>query len=367
MNSGPYFGSLQGGGYHVYPDGRLLISGAHTLSDTARGFEGLYNLIWFSNTGYLDTTRVHRKGNGVVYGFKELPNGQFICAGTCTQFDGKAVDWFFRVNIDGTTDTTFRTGVNWGDAFTYLPLNDGRVYVGGNFRRGVTPQDTLKLVRFLPDGSIDPTFNAPHFTSGMLPAAYGPWIREVHAWGTDRLIVTGQFQYASGQPRRGICMIDTTGALLDVFDDCGVGPFTYMTSTYASVSGIIPDADSTHYYIWGAYTGYSDGVTNDTLQRFVTRLNVGDIGMGQEQPFGRLRATMQVYPNPTSGSATLQLDALPRNATFVVRDALGREVQRRRITDHYTTLALPDKRSGVFTVEVWDESGRIATERLVIE
>ncbi|MEO8588175.1 MAG: delta-60 repeat domain-containing protein [Flavobacteriales bacterium] len=58
----PYFSSLQGGDCHVYPDGRVLVSGKHTLSDTARGFVGNYNLIWFTNTGYLDTTRVHRRG-----------------------------------------------------------------------------------------------------------------------------------------------------------------------------------------------------------------------------------------------------------------------------------------------------------------
>ncbi|MCB0763776.1 MAG: hypothetical protein KDB84_03660, partial [Flavobacteriales bacterium] len=60
LNLGPYFSSLQFGDYHVYPDGRIVISGSHQLSDSIRGFQGRYQLIWFTDQGYLDTTRTHR-------------------------------------------------------------------------------------------------------------------------------------------------------------------------------------------------------------------------------------------------------------------------------------------------------------------
>ncbi len=36
LNSGTYFFSLQTGDYHVFPDGRLLISGLNRLEDTLR-------------------------------------------------------------------------------------------------------------------------------------------------------------------------------------------------------------------------------------------------------------------------------------------------------------------------------------------
>ena len=85
LNDGPYFQAFNGGDYHIYPDGRVLISGSHWLHDSIRGFEGLYELIWFTNTGYLDTTRIHRNANGPIYAFKELPDGKFICTCNCTQ------------------------------------------------------------------------------------------------------------------------------------------------------------------------------------------------------------------------------------------------------------------------------------------
>jgi hypothetical protein len=130
MNSGPYFDGAAGGDYHVYPDGRILMSGTHWLSDTIRGFTGYYDLIWFSNTGYLDTTKIHRRGVGALNHFKELPNGQLIGAGNISQWEGKQVDWIFRMNADGTPDTTFRTGAYVGGGLDFMGLPDGRVYVG---------------------------------------------------------------------------------------------------------------------------------------------------------------------------------------------------------------------------------------------
>jgi len=107
MNLGRYFTSLQGGDYHVYSDGRVLMSGAHVLSDSICGFEGLYSLIWFSNEGYLDTTRTHRLCNGVIYAIDEQPDGKFLCTGTMTTYGGQPVGRVFRVEGDGTLDPSF--------------------------------------------------------------------------------------------------------------------------------------------------------------------------------------------------------------------------------------------------------------------
>jgi hypothetical protein len=362
MNSGPYFSSLQGGDYHVFPDGRVLMGGSHTVNYPAGGYGGQHQLIWFTNTGYLDTMRVHRKGNGAVMRFRELPDGKFICSGFATQFDGHAVDRIFRVHADGAVDTTFSTGAYTGLAVTFLPLADGRVYAGGNFKSTAAPTDTLRLVRFLPDGSLDPAFSMPHFDQGIMTYPDGPTIGQITPYQDGKLFVMGNFQHVNGQPRRGICVVDSTGALMDLFDDCGVGLFNFMGITNGSLSGILPYGEE-HWIVWGWYTGYSDGDISDPLQRFVSRLHVGDFTTGASN--ATAMPSFSLYPNPSGGSATLQLEQVPQDAQLVLRDALGREVLRRRVSDHYTTLTL--ERSGVYVVELWSNGQRMRAQRLAVE
>ncbi|MBL7963677.1 MAG: delta-60 repeat domain-containing protein, partial [Flavobacteriales bacterium] len=104
MNLGPYFSSSQGGDYHVYPDGRILMSGSHILTDSIRGYMGYHCLVWFSNTGYLDTTAHHRTCAGSLDFFTELPNGKFIGSGSTGIWDGQAASNIIRFHADGALD-----------------------------------------------------------------------------------------------------------------------------------------------------------------------------------------------------------------------------------------------------------------------
>src|SRR5690606_17357877 len=239
-------------------DGSVLISGNQQLHDSIRGFVGRHQLIWLTITGCLDTTRTHRTGGQcAVYRFKELPNGQFICTTTCSQFDGQEIDKIFRVDADGNVDTTFRTGVYIGDAQDYLAMGDGRIYAGGNFRRLADPQDTLRLVRFLSNGDLDPNFTIPQFTAGEgLSTPFGAYVHGITEWRNGTLIITGQFKRVNGQERKGICLIDTTGQLLPAFDTQGVGPFTFSSITSAGLLRPVFNEDSTQLYVCGAYNGY---------------------------------------------------------------------------------------------------------------
>jgi len=358
----PYFMALQGGDYHVYPDGPILMSGVHQLNYPAGGYVGFYNLIWFTASGYLDTTKTHRSGDGVIYRFKELPDGKFICTGPMSVFDGHPTSNIFRVHADGSLDTTFYTGVNWGQAFAYLPMPDGKCLTAGLFMIEGNA-DTLQLVRFMANGSLDPSFNNT-MRFGIAPPVTGAFDLGVPNSITQldeaRLIIAGTFRDIDGVTRGSLCVIDSSGNLLnDFFDTGGCGPHTYQGYTDAGVQDIMFTADSM-CYIWGEYHGYDDGTTNDLGQRFVTRLYGPDFHTALSEQ-GNASAVVQVYPNPSNGTVTLQLERLPRDATLVVRDALGREEQRRKVTDHYTTLDLHRASSGVYLLELWDAQGRIDT------
>ena len=366
MNLGPYFQSGSGGDYHVFPDGRVLITGNHHLSDSIRGFTGWYKLIWFSNEGYLDTTRIHRQANGPMWNFTALPDGKFLCSCSCTEYEGQPVGRVFRIHADGSFDTTFQTDVFTGNIRAHHPLPDGRVIIGGDFRVASAPDILYQLVRLMPDGSFDPTFNND-LVFGLADGLNGaPRVSRIVPWQDDKYFVTGTFRNVNGETRGGICVTDTAGQLLSLMDECLNGPFTYMVNTNASIHGITPTPDGTGFYINGTYAGYTDGTINDTLQRFVSRLLVEvDTTVGINAT--KAPAIFSLHPNPASGMVHITLAGPAPNGLAQVRDALGRLVYVQRLSATNNTLDLRALSDGLYFVSINTHDQHLPAQRLGLQ
>ena len=363
MNLGPYFGSVQGGDYHVFPDGRVLMSGAHILSDTQRGFEGLYNLIWFSNQGYLDTTRIHRYCDEVIFEIEEQPSGKFLCSGTMNSFEDQSVKRVFRVHSDGALDNSFDADIQqWGEAFVFKTLPDDRILAGGVFKRpGST--DTLALLRLLPDGTLDPTFHMPLLKANFSPNSPLAYVLDILPLPDGKLVITGRFDEVDGQVRGGIAMLDADGNLLGgAFTGEGCGEYEYVTpsgsSAYKGLSGITPAADG-NFYIYGAYHGYDDGTTNDTAQRMVSRLYGLDVGVQEQQ----VKPLVRLWPNPGNSILNIVLpDLAERPVQLELNDAQGRTIARRSCWSTTCTWEIQDIAPGPYTVKIQNGTGTVAVQ-----
>ena len=361
LNNDPLFSSLQGGDYHVYPDGRVLLSGAHSVNDPAHGFDGLYNLIWFTNTGWLDTTKQHRTSDGVVFEFEAQPDGKFLCTGTMFTYEGTPVSRIFRVHADGSLDTTFSVPIDtWGEAFAFHTLPDGKILAGGVFRNQAQ-NDTLCLLRLLPNGELDPSFAEVRCKAmyAINPLGY---LLDMHVLPDGRVLIAGRFDRVNDAIRGGIALLNAAGSLSeDAFTGEGCGLFVDDFGTrYKGIAEIVPEPGG-GFYIVGAYHGYDDGTESYPDQRFITRLYGLDVGVREQE---RLRFTLA--PNPASGSARLQVPEVPTQARVLVRDALGRRVLELPVRSTETSLPLNGLAAGVHVVELWSSAHRLWQERLVV-
>jgi hypothetical protein len=369
MNLGPYFLSLQGGDYHVFTDGRILFSGQHLLDDTVRDFEGIYTLVWFSNEGYLDTTRIHRQSNGRMFEFEAYPEGsapevegKFLCSTQGTQYEGQAVGKVFRIHANGALDTTYQSPLsNFGWVQVIHPFPDGSALLGGAMKL-VGGTDTLSILKLLPDGSLDPEFQLLDYRVNTFYESLTT-VNDIHVLEDGRMIVVGEFEFINEQERGCIAMLESNGSVVtDQFEGAFCGDYEnspIVNNRY--LAGITPAPDGS-YYIYGAYHGYHDGTTNYPQQRFISRLYGLDVGIAERA----VLPPLQPYPNPAGGTFTLELP-LKAPAPLELLDASGRVVHTQLLRpgthSHTVQSALP---VGVYLLRVQEAQG-VRRGRVVVE
>ena len=73
---------------------------------------------------------------------------------------------------------------------------------------------------------------------------------------------------------------------------------------------------------------------------------------------------LQLYPNPSTGPITVAIEQPPDHGDLLLRDALGRVVNRQRITAYHTSLTLDH--TGVYSVELVRDGRTVETQRLIV-
>jgi len=147
---------------------------------------------------------------GEVLALLVQKDGQIVIGGTFTAVNGVPRQNLARLNADGTLDTGFipqaAEGPN-GPVKTLLLLPDGSLIVGGDF----TSAGNLvrgDLVKYKPDGTVDPTFGAMEggvATNGSVTAlALQP---------DGSIVVGGSFTIFYGQPRHSIARLNSDGTV----------------------------------------------------------------------------------------------------------------------------------------------------------
>lgn len=140
----------------IQADQKIIIGGNFSRYDGA-GSPGIARL---NTDGSLDTTFPVGSGvNSWVRSIQVQPNQQIVVTGWFTSYNNHSFNRMVRLNPDGSADTSFNT--YFGDqtaAYTVAPLPNGKMVVGGHT---INPDSVFQqeIVRLLPDGSFDPSFN----------------------------------------------------------------------------------------------------------------------------------------------------------------------------------------------------------------
>ncbi|WP_431243367.1 delta-60 repeat domain-containing protein [Flavobacterium sp. P21] len=121
-----------------------------------------------------------------VYKILSLESGKTIVAGNFKKFNGNSASRIAKLLEDGSTDSDFNMGQAGANNLikTAVLQSDGKIILGGNFTKY---NETLvnRIVRILPDGTVDPSFNV---TSGCNSQVYAMAIQS-----DGKIIMAGGF------------------------------------------------------------------------------------------------------------------------------------------------------------------------------
>jgi uncharacterized delta-60 repeat protein len=143
---------------------------------------------------------------------KRQPDGKVLIAGRMK--DGCLA----RLLPDGSYDPDFIRTNSYGGFFQNVPWalglqSDGKILLAGNFEN-FSGRAQPGLVRFLPDGQFDESFNANLLADLTNPPRALPGsVIGLHILSDDGMYISGGFTHVQGVPRSGVARLKADGSL----------------------------------------------------------------------------------------------------------------------------------------------------------
>lgn len=179
----------------------------------------------------------------------EQPDGKIIVTGTFTTYQGVTQNRIVRLNTDATVDATFITGTGFNN-FTQSPAIDsnGSIIVTGIFNT-YNGSSSPRIARLLSNGTIDPTF--------IIGSGFNNTTTDVLVNSDDSMFILGYFDSYNGTAvSPGITKLLPNGSIDPSFNaGTGITPYVPNNANYfARIPG------ETSFYVGGFLTDY-DGTT----------------------------------------------------------------------------------------------------------
>jgi uncharacterized delta-60 repeat protein len=179
-------------------------------------------------------------------------DGKIIFGGKFTKYNDLTCNRIVRILPDGSIDNAFSTGAGFNNQIYSIAIQaDNKIIAAGHFTRYNNDPSAVRIIRLLPDGSKDMTFNA-----GLSAEAV---IEIVLIQPDGKILVGGRFTTFNGQPLAHLVRLNTDGSI-----DSG---FSIGTGFNKNVYALALQSDG-KIIVGGSFTTFN-GIT----QKGILRLN----------------------------------------------------------------------------------------------
>lgn len=189
----------------IQPDGKLLVAGLFTTFNGAMA-KGIVRL---NADGSIDNTFISGTGldNGTYLGQIILePNGKIVLSGDAFSYNGTPVNQIFRVNSNGSIDTTFVINLSsYQPISTVLRQSDGDYIVIGSFTE--FNGQLINHIAFLDsNGQLNPSFSSSGFLNDLS-------VLRGDVQPDDKILLFGSFNSYNGIVNNGILRLNADGTI----------------------------------------------------------------------------------------------------------------------------------------------------------
>jgi uncharacterized delta-60 repeat protein len=206
-------------------NGQYLVGGDFRYVDTGSGYQPWSRVARLNADGSLDTSFTPPTFNQEVYSIVDAGDGTYIVAGHFRTVNG---DGRFRVLArlleDGSLDESYVPAYIPSGLHTATMAEDGKVLIGGIFT-SIDGQARTRVARMNADGSLDESFVPPEFSFG--------YVWDVDLLDTGKVLVTGEFRNANGNPQSRVARLNADGSL-----DTSFVPPTFSQVAYNTAVGV---------------------------------------------------------------------------------------------------------------------------------
>jgi uncharacterized delta-60 repeat protein len=233
-------------------DGNIVVGGNFTkYNDIA-----INRIVRITPTGQVDNSfNVGEGCNGQVYSLAIQNDQKIVVAGNFTKYNGSSINVgrIIRLLPDGSKDLTFNVGSGADGIIDIIVLqSDGKILVGGRFKT-FNGLPIAGLVRLNSDGSIDASFN---IQNGFDKNVYA-----IAVQSDEKIVVGGSFLTFNGISQKRILRLNKDGSLDTTFES-GTG------FSKGDVRTILIQPDE-RILLGGAFSGSYKNVAASRLIRLI--------------------------------------------------------------------------------------------------
>jgi uncharacterized delta-60 repeat protein len=240
----------------LQPDGKIVAAGASRINPRPSPSNYEVALVRYNADGSLDPsfgtggkvlTQIQDASRALAVALQ--PDGKIVVSGVSVTQGGTPLFALARYLPDGSLDSSFGTGGTvttalggpsaFGNSLALQP--DGKIVVGGVTQTAGALQDRFALVRYNPDGSLDPTFG----DGGIVATAVSEhaFVYALALQPDGKIVAAGAECDAScGQLDFALARYDSDGSLDTSFGTAGIVTTAFAASSGASAIALQPDS-----------------------------------------------------------------------------------------------------------------------------